>query len=288
MKFTKMHGAGNDYIYFNCLAEEIRNTITNPEALSIRLSDRHFSIGGDGIVLICPSNVADVKMRMFNADGSEGKMCGNAIRCVAKYVYDRGIVPKDLIDVETLSGIKGIQVLTENDMGDRKVKLAKVDMGKASGLAPGETTIAEGQNRMLKCYPLMVENEMWEITTVSMGNPHCVVFVPEVAGLDLKRIGPGFEKHHVFPQQINTEFVKVLDSSTLEMRVWERGSGETLACGTGACAAVAASILNGYCQKDTDITVRLLGGELTIRVTDETVFMIGNAVETFCGEIDVD
>ena len=288
MKFTKMHGAGNDYIYFNCLAEEIRNTITNPEELSIRLSDRHFSIGGDGIVLICPSNVADVKMRMFNADGSEGKMCGNAIRCVAKYVYDRGIAAKEFIDVETLSGIKRIQVFTDNNVGGRKVKSAKVDMGKASGLAPGETTIALGQERMLKGYPLKVEDEIWEITTVSMGNPHCVVFVPEVAELDLKKIGPGFEKHQAFPQQINTEFVKVLDSNTLEMRVWERGSGETLACGTGACAAVVASILNGYSPKDTDITVKLLGGELTIRVIDKTVFMTGNAVETFCGEIDVD
>jgi len=279
MKFTKMHGAGNDYIYFNCLEE----TIENPEQLSLHLSDRHFSIGGDGIVLICPSQVADVKMRMFNADGSEGKMCGNAIRCVAKYVYDRGIVSKDLIAVETLSGIKQIQVSAK----DGKVISAKVDMGKATGLTVQETTISDGQRQFLKNYPLLVGGTKWDITTVSMGNPHCVVFLPEVAGLDLQRIGPGFEKHPVFPQQINTEFVRVISPKILEMRVWERGSGETLACGTGACAAVAAAILNGHCKENTDVTVRLLGGELIIRVTDDTIFMTGNAVEVFEGEVEI-
>lgn len=297
MKFTKMHGAGNDYIYFNCLDEETRNDITNPEILSTRLSDRHISIGGDGIVLICPSETADVKMRMFNADGSEGKMCGNAIRCVAKYVYDRGIVPMEMIQVETLSGIKKIRVFTDHDMNQSKqsnqqncpgkVKLARVDMGKATGLALEETTIPDGHGRMLKGYPLKVENKTWEITTVSMGNPHCVVFVLDVAGLDLQKIGPGFEKHPVFPEKINTEFVRVTDQEHLEMRVWERGSGETQACGTGACAAVVAAILNGYCKKDTDVTVKLPGGELTIRVTDETVAMTGNAVEVFTGEVEL-
>lgn len=278
MKFTKMHGAGNDYIYFNCLEENI----DNPGQLSLRLSDRHFSVGGDGIVLICPSQVADVKMRMFNADGSEGKMCGNAIRCVAKYVYDRGIVAKELIEVETLSGIKKIQVV----VADGKVVDACVDMGKATGLQPDETTIPEGQGNFLRDFPLLVGDDTWNITTVSMGNPHCVIFLPEVAGLDLTTIGPGFEKHPSFPQQINTEFVRVLNSQTLEMRVWERGSGETLACGTGACAAVVAAILNGYCNENTDVTVRLLGGELSIRVTGETVYMTGNAVEVFTGEIE--
>jgi diaminopimelate epimerase len=279
MQFTKMHGVGNDYIYFNCLEENI----SNPEELSIRMSDRHFSVGGDGIVLICSSHVADVKMRMFNADGSEGKMCGNAIRCVAKYIYDRGIVAKDLINVETLSGIKQILVLVE----EGKVKQAKVDMGKAAGLFPDEITVPEGQGRFLTNFPLQMGDTTWEITTVSMGNPHCVVFVPEVARLDLPKIGPGFEKHPYFPQQVNTEFVCVISPKILEMRVWERGSGETLACGTGACAAVVAAILNGYCQENTDVTVRLLGGELTIRVTDETVYMTGNAVEVFSGEIEV-
>jgi len=278
MKFTKMHGAGNDYIYFNCLEKNIEN----PEELSIRLSDRHFSVGGDGIVLICPSQVADVKMRMFNADGSEGKMCGNAIRCVAKYIYDRGISAKELIKVETLSGTKQILVSVE----DGKVKRAKVDMGKAAGLFHDEITIPEGQGSFLTNFPLLMGDTTWEITTVSMGNPHCVVFLPEVAGLDLPKIGPGFERHPFFPQQINTEFVRVISPDVLEMRVWERGSGETLACGTGACAAVVAAILNGYCKENTDVTVRLLGGELTIRVTDETVYMTGNAVEVFTGEVE--
>ena len=278
MKFTKMHGAGNDYIYFNCLEKNIEN----PEELSIRLSDRHFSVGGDGIVLICPSQVADVKMRMFNADGSEGKMCGNAIRCVAKYIYDRGISSKELIKVETLSGTKQILVSVE----DGKVKRAKVDMGKAAGLFHDEITIPEGQGSFLTNFPLLMGDTTWEITTVSMGNPHCVVFLPEVAGLDLPKIGPGFERHPFFPQQINTEFVRVISPDVLEMRVWERGSGETLACGTGACAAVVAAILNGYCKENNDVTVRLLGGELTIRVTDETVYMTGNAVEVFTGEVE--
>lgn len=279
MKFTKMHGAGNDYIYFDCLAQ----TIKNPEEVSIRLSDRHVGVGGDGIVLICPSEHADIKMRMFNADGSEGKMCGNAIRCVAKYVYDRGIVSKEIINIETLSGVKRIWVLAENG----KVGQAKVDMGKATGLSPDEITIPEGQGHFLKNFPILVDDVSWEITTVSMGNPHCVVFLPRVDDLDLKVIGPGFEKHPFFPEQINTEFVRVISPTLLEMRVWERGSGETLACGTGACAAVAAAILNGYCHKDVDVTVRLLGGELIIRVTLDTVFMTGNAVEVFSGEVEL-
>lgn len=278
MEFTKMHGAGNDYIYFNCLKQNIEN----PEELSLRLSDRHFSIGGDGIVLICPSDVADVKMRMFNADGSEGKMCGNAIRCVAKYVFDRGIVSKELIAVETLSGVKRIQVMVSGG----KVTKATVDMGKATGLKADDTTIPEGQNNFLTNFPIQVADLNWAITTISMGNPHCVVFTSEVAGLDLCRIGPGFEKHSFFPQSINTEFVRVISPTELEMRVWERGSGETLACGTGACAAVMAAILNGYCTKNSDVTVHLLGGELIIRVTDETVYMTGDAVEVFTGEVE--
>jgi diaminopimelate epimerase len=279
MKFTKMHGAGNDYIYFDCLAQNI----INPEAVSIRLSDRHVGVGGDGIVLICPSENADIKMRMFNADGSEGKMCGNAIRCVAKYVYDRGIVLKDIIDIETLSGVKRIWVLAENG----KVHQAKVDMGKATGLKPDEITVPEGQGHFLENISILVDDASWEITTVSMGNPHCVVFLPRVDDLDLKSIGPSFEKHPFFPEQINTEFVRVISPTLLEMRVWERGSGETLACGTGACAAVVAAILNGYCRNDVDVTVRLLGGELIIRVTEDTVFMTGNAVEVFSGEVEI-
>ncbi len=279
MKFTKMHGAGNDYIYFDCLSEEI----DQPEALSIRLSDRHFSIGADGIVLICPSDVGDVKMRMFNADGSEGRMCGNAIRCVAKYVYDRGIVKKEVLQVETRSGMKTIEMIVSDGMA----RGATVDMGAAIGLTASEITIDRGKDHFLISYPLKIDETMWKVTTVSMGNPHCVVFLPEIANLKLEAIGPIFENHTVFPQRINTEFVKVIDEQTLEMRVWERGSGETLACGTGACAAVMAAILNGFAKKNTDVTVRLLGGELIIRVTDETIFMSGNAVEVFSGEIKI-
>lgn len=283
MEFTKMHGAGNDYIYFDCLNTGNANGLANPEQLSVRMSDRHFGIGGDGIVLICPSDVADIKMRMFNSDGSEGKMCGNAIRCVAKYVYDRGIVKRERIHVETLSGTKEIKVVAHNG----KVERATVNMGPAAGLKPEEISIPNGQGASLNDHPLEVNGVIWHVTTISMGNPHCVVFVPDVSDLNLQEIGPGFEKHPAFPQGINTEFIKVLNPTTLEMRVWERGSGETLACGTGACAAVAAAILNGFCQTETDVTVRLLGGELTIRVTDETVFMTGDAVEVFSGEIDL-
>ncbi len=279
MEFTKMHGAGNDYIYFNCL----ENMIEDPENLSIKLSDRHFSIGGDGIVLICPSSSADVRMRMFNADGSEGKMCGNAIRCVAKYIYDRGIVRNEDIDVETLSGIKSIHVFAENG----KVTAATVNMGRAAGLTADEITIEEGKGKFLVDYPIEASGETWNVTTVSMGNPHIVTFVPEVKNLDLIKIGPHFENSPLFPERINTEFVRVIDRTTLEMRVWERGSGETLACGTGACATVTAAVLNGYCDKDTDITVKLIGGDLVIRYTDDAVFMTGNAVEAFTGNVEI-
>lgn len=283
MKFTKMHGAGNDYIYFDCLDTGEACGLADPRQLSVRLSDRHYGIGGDGIVLICPSNVADLKMRMFNADGSEGKMCGNAIRCVAKYAYDRGIVKRDLMHVETLSGIKEIKIFSEKG----KVFRATVNMGPAAGLKSEEIRIPQGQGAFLIDHPLDVNGVQWHVTTVSMGNPHCVVFVPDLSDLNLQEIGPGFEKHQAFPQQINTEFIKVINPTTLEMRVWERGSGETLACGTGACAAVTAAIWNGFCEKETDVTVRLAGGDLTIRVTDETVFMTGDAVEVFSGEIDL-
>jgi diaminopimelate epimerase len=279
MEFTKMHGAGNDYIYFNCL----ENMIEDPENLSIRLSDRHFSIGGDGIVLICPSESADVRMRMFNADGSEGKMCGNAIRCVAKYIYDRGIARNEDIDVETLSGIKKIHVFAENG----KVTAATVNMGRAAGLTADEITIEEGKGKFLIGYPIEAAGETWNVTTVSMGNPHIVTFVPEVKSLDLMKIGPHFENSPLFPERINTEFVRVIDRTTLEMRVWERGSGETLACGTGACATVTAAVLNGYCDKDTDVTVKLIGGDLVIRYTDDAVFMTGNAVEAFTGNVEI-
>jgi diaminopimelate epimerase len=200
---------------------------------------------------------------------------------VAKYVYDHGIVSKEMIEVETLSGIKQVVVTVQ----DGQVKHAKVDMGKATGLKTDETTLLEGQSNFLTNFPIQAADNNWVMTTISMGNPHCVVFLPDIAGLDLPRIGPFFEKHPFFPQKINTEFVRVISPTELEMRVWERGSGETLACGTGACAAVMAAILNGYSTTNVDVTVRLLGGELIIRVTDETVYMTGDAVEIFAGDI---
>jgi diaminopimelate epimerase len=275
--FTKMHGCGNDYIYFNCLSEPM----PNPEKVSRALSDRHFGIGGDGIVLICPSGTADAKMRMFNADGSEGKMCGNAIRCVGKYLYDNKLICGDWVRIETLSGVKVLQLFPENGL----VKSARVDMGPAE-LCPARIPACFPGERAVDV-PLTVEGREHRVTCVSMGNPHCVVFVPETSSLDLNRIGPGFEKHSAFPEQVNTEFVRVIDSRTLEMRVWERGSGETWACGTGACAAAVAAVENGFCPKGEPIAVRLRGGELVIEYTERTVFMTGSAVQVFEGIVEL-
>lgn len=278
LKFTKMHGCGNDYIYFNCFEQQV----ADPEALSIRLSDRHFGIGGDGIVLICPSDVADAKMRMFNADGSEGKMCGNATRCIGKYMYEHGLISKPEMTLETLSGIK-ILKMTEQD---GKIASVRVDMGKAI-LKPSEIpTRYEGDTAV--SVPLTVDGTEYAVTCVSMGNPHCIVFVDQdVSTLDLPKIGPSFENHDMFPERINTEFIRVIDDHTLQMRVWERGSGETLACGTGACAAAVASVLNGYCPKGEDITIHLIGGDLNIRYTDEAVFLAGPATTVFEGSIEL-
>lgn len=276
--FTKMHGCGNDYIYINCF----EHTIDAPNTLSQRISDRHFGIGGDGIVLICPSNIADAKMRMFNIDGSEGKMCGNAIRCVAKYVYDNNIATKEVLTIDTLSGVKTIELYIKNG----KMNFAKVDMGKAI-LEPALIPVQSKETIPLINFPLQVENKTYHITTVSMGNPHCVIFVEDPMLIDLPLIGPKFEQHSFFPESVNTEFISVENRKTIHMRVWERGSGETLACGTGACAAVVAAVLNGNCDKDSDITVKLLGGDLIIRYTDEGVYMTGPAVSVFDGEIEV-
>lgn len=276
-KFTKMQGTGNDYIYFNCIG----NPIVNPEGLAVRLSDRHFGVGADGIILICDSQVADVKMRMFNADGSEGKMCGNGIRCVAKYCYDNAIVNKKEMQIETLSGIKNISIKTQNGVA----KVITVDMGKAK-LKPKNVPVKlEGDDVIArKC---AVGNKEYDITCVSMGNPHCVVFVSNVEGLNLAKIGPAFEESPLFPEGVNVEFVKVIDAHTLKMRVWERGSGETYSCGTGACAAAVAAVLNGHSNKNEDITVKLLGGDLTVRYTDKGVLMSGNAVKVYDGEVEV-
>ena len=276
LRFTKMHGCGNDYVYVNCFEEEVKD----PVSLSIAISDRHFGVGGDGLVLICPSDRADAKMRMFNADGSEGKMCGNAIRCVGKYLYDHGIVRKTTVTIETLSGIKTLELFLK----DGKVDSAQVNMGPAI-LIPSEIPVNLPGERAV-AVPVKIAGEQHTITCVSMGNPHCIVFGGDPYELDLPKIGPLFENDPLFPERVNTEFIEVLDDHTLNMRVWERGSGETWACGTGACAAAVAAVLNGFCKKGKDISVRLRGGELTIRYTDEAVFMTGKATEVFHGEWD--
>lgn len=277
LEFTKMHGCGNDYIYINCFEQEI----DDPERLAIALSDRHFGIGGDGLVLICRSDIADARMRMFNMDGSEGRMCGNAIRCVAKYLYDNGLCKKNEIKIETLSGVKTLLLNTENG----SVVSVKVDMGKAE-LEPSKIPVTLPGDRIIN-EPLAIGNRTYRITCVSMGNPHAVAFCDDPDGLDLAELGPCFEHHDIFPERVNTEFVQVIDRNTIKMRVWERGSGETLACGTGACAAAVASVLNGYCGKGQDIRVLLTGGELTINYTDERVLMTGNCVRVFEGVIEV-
>lgn len=276
-QFTKMQGAGNDYIYFNCLEREL----PHPEKVAVRLSDRHFGIGGDGIVLICPSDVADAKMRMFNNDGSEGRMCGNAIRCVGKYLYDHKLVTKKVIQIETLSGIKTLLM----DITDDVATAATVDMGKAI-LTPAKIPVTIEAEQVVN-HPVTVDGQDKKITCVSMGNPHCVLFVDDVEQLKLETIGPKYENSPIFPDRVNTEFVQILDRNTIRMRVWERGSGETLACGTGACAAVVASVLNGFCPKGEDVLVKLNGGDLVIRYTDETVSMTGPAEEVFTGEIEL-
>ena len=277
LRFTKMHGCGNDYVYINCFEE----TVEDPAALAVRLSDRHKGIGGDGVILICPSEVADAQMRMFNLDGSEGKMCGNGIRCVAKYVYDHQLARKEELRIETLSGIKTCRVHVENG----EAVSVTVDMGEAA-LAPGEVPVNLPGDRVVN-RRVLVAGEERPITCVSMGNPHCVLFGGDPDGLDLPEVGPRFERDPLFPQGVNTEFIQVLDSHTLKMRVWERGSGETMACGTGACASVVAAILNGYCREGEEVTVHLRGGDLSIRVEGLRVWMTGEAVAVFDGVVNV-
>ncbi|MGN0637834.1 MAG: diaminopimelate epimerase [Huintestinicola sp.] len=278
MKFTKMQGIGNDYIYVNCFEEKV----PDPERVSQIVSDRHFGIGGDGLVLIMPSDKADFRMRMFNADGSEGNMCGNATRCIGKFVYDNGLTDKTEITLETRSGIKYLTLYPENG----KVKTVLVNMGKAI-LKPSDIPMnAEGDSFINK--PIEVSGKEVFITAVSMGNPHAVTYVEDVDGLELEKIGPAYENHPLFPERVNTEFIKVLDSHTIQMRVWERGSGETWACGTGACAAAVASVENGYFRRGEEITVKLRGGDLFITYKEDgTVLMRGPAETVFTGEIDV-
>lgn len=278
IKFTKMHGAGNDYIYINGFEYKI----SDPNEIAIFVSHRNFGIGGDGIVTISPSENADAFMRMYNADGSEGSMCGNAIRCVAKYLFDNNICKKENISIETISGIKYIEVIVENNV----CVGAKVDMGigsfnaKEIGIDTQKTEFID-QN-------ITVLGKEYAMTCVSMGNPHAVTFVDSVDDLDLLKIGPYFENYELFINRINTEFVQIIDEKTVKMRVFERGSGETLACGTGACAVVCACIKKGILKFDTDNVVKLIGGELIINVKpDYRVFMTGPATTVFNGEIEI-
>lgn len=279
MKFTKMQGCGNDYVYVNCLKE----TVQEPEKLAQLVSDRHFGIGSDGLILICPSKTADFEMAMYNADGSRSEMCGNGIRCVGKYVYDYGLTDQTHVRIETLAGIKELELTVQ----DGKVAQVCVDMG--APIMEAAQIPADFPTSPVVAQPLTVAEKSYAVTCLSMGNPHCVTFLEEdVRTLDLEQIGPQFEHHTVFPKRVNTEFVNVLDQTHLRMRVWERGSGETLACGTGTCATVVAAILNGLVQADAEIAVELLGGTLHIRWDREknTVYMTGPATVVFDGEID--
>lgn len=272
--FTKMHGIGNDYVYFDCTKEMIEN----PEALAVKLSDRHTGVGGDGIILILPSDKADFRMRMFNADGSEGKMCGNGTRCIAKYVYDRGLTDKTEITLETLGGIKHISIFAENG----KAKSISVDMGAPILEAKAIPVIWNKDRVINEKYTL--NGIDYRFTCVSMGNPHVVIYVDDTMSFPLETVGPEIENLAIFPEKVNVEFIKVINEHTLEMRVWERGSGETMACGTGACASVVASVLNGICKKGQEITVKLRGGDLHITY-DNTVIMRGPAAFVFDGTL---
>ena len=275
MKFTKMQGLGNDYVYVNCFREKI----ADPSRLAVKISDRHFGVGSDGLILINPSDKADFEMEMYNAHGSRGEMCGNGIRCVAKYVYDYGLTDQTSISVETLGGIKYLDLTVK----DGKAVLVKVDMGKPE-LSPQKIPVVSAGEKMVD-EPIDVDGQNYRMTCVSMGNPHAVVYVDcDVRDLPLEEIGPKFENHERFPNRVNTEFVRVLDRRTVEMRVWERGSGETLACGTGACAVAVSCVLNGLTEDE--VTVKLLGGDLQIKWDREkdTVFMTGPAEVVFDGE----
>ena len=275
MKFTKMHGIGNDYVYVNCFEESVKN----PAEVSKFVSNRHFGIGSDGLILISPSAIADFRMNIYNADGSQAEMCGNGIRCVAKFVYDYGLTDKTEISVETLAGIKYLRLQVENG----KVASVEVNMG-APILEPKEIPVAVEESPVVNV-PVEVKGKIYHMTCVSMGNPHAIIFMNNVKDLDIEAIGPYFENHTVFPKRTNTEFVEVLDRNTVNMRVWERGSDETLACGTGACATTVACILND--KTENEVTVHLLGGDLKIRWDREAnqVYMTGPATVVFDGEI---
>lgn len=277
MKFTKMHGCGNDYVYVNLFEEQIEN----PAKVSIAVSDRHFGIGSDGLITIGPSDIADFRMRIYNADGSEAEMCGNGIRCVAKYVYDHKLTDKAEITVETGAGVKTLQLTVEDD----KVTLVRVDMGEPI-LTPDEIPVVADGDRVVD-EPIVVDDKEWRMTCVSMGNPHAVVFVDDVTHFELEKYGPLFENHVRFPKRTNTEFVQIISRNEAIMRVWERGSAETWACGTGTCATVMACILNGL--TDNEVLVHLRGGDLRIAYDAKSnhIFMTGPATEVFEGEIQL-
>ena len=278
-KFSKMHGAGNDYIYVNCFKEKVENINETAKAVS----DRHFGIGSDGLVLICPSDVADFRMDMYNSDGSQAEMCGNATRCVGKYVYDRGLTDKTQITLETLAGIK----ILDLNVKDGEVQTVRVNMGSPE-LVPKNIPIDSNLDRFIS-EDVEVDGKVYKVTGVSMGNPHAVTFIDDTDSLEIEKIGPKFETHKLFPKKINTEFAQIVDRNTIKMRVWERGAGETLACGTGACAVAVSSILNGLVDRNQPVTVKLLGGDLNIfwDESDDQVYMTGPATTVFDGEIDL-
>lgn len=278
MKFTKMHGCGNDYVYVNCFKE----TIENPNETAKFVSDRHFGIGSDGMICIHPSDKADFRMAMYNSDGTEGAMCGNGVRCIAKYVYDYGLTDKTTITIETKGGIKELDLTVE----DGKVTWVNVDM-EAPVLEADKIPVIYDEEKKVIDKPVIVDGREYRITCVSMGNPHGVVFVDSVDDLDIEKLGPMFEHHPMFPDRVNTEFIQVVDDHTIRMRVWERGAGETLACGTGACASAYASYLNQ--KTGNKVLVHLLGGDLQIEYDEEkhTIFMKGSATKVFDGEIDL-
>ena len=277
MEFTKMEGCGNDYVYVNGFTTRLKN----PNKVSEIVSDRHFGVGSDGLIIINPSEVADFKMSMYNADGSEGKMCGNGIRCVAKYVYDNKMTDKTTITVETLSGIKTLVL----NVKDGTVKTVRVDMGRPVILAKDVPVISDKEEVINDS--LILDGKEYRITCVSMGNPHAVTFVDDTDNLEIEKIGPKFENNEIFPDRINTEFIQLIDRNTIKMRVWERGSGETLACGTGACASVVACVLNGLTEDR--VTVKLTGGDLLIEYNrdEDTVYMTGPAKIAFTGNIEI-
>ena len=287
MKFTKMHGCGNDYIYINGFSEHVPQE-KKPETVRF-LSDRHFGVGGDGVIFINPSEEADFEMEMFNADGSRAQMCGNGIRCVAKYVYDKGLTDSEHITVVSAGSVKRLDLMVERPEGVPEargiVTRVRVNMGSPV-LTPEKIPVVADGERVVN-EPIYVEEQEYRMTCVSMGNPHAVVFADDVANWNLEREGPLFENHVRFPERVNTEFVEVLDRQTVFMRVWERGTGETLACGTGCCATAVACVLNGL--TDTKIAVKLLGGELQIEWDREenTVYMTGPAAVVFEGEVEL-